>query len=156
MSSLAYAMPMLLTFVSNMERSLEFYRDALGFHPTMSSEHWSLLTIPGGTTLALHFGGQEKEPGDSNSVPVFSVENIKKAKTELEAKFATARSSPPSPLSSPIATEQALDPVPYFLWLANVPFPYPSKTETVLEVPFVTARSGFPSPSRSPIATERG
>lgn len=86
MSSLAYAMPMLLTFVSNMERSLEFYRDALGFHPTMSSEHWSLLTIPGGTTLALHFGGQEKEPGDSNSVPVFSVENIKKAKTELEAK----------------------------------------------------------------------
>lgn len=86
MASLTYAMPMIVNFVSNMERSLEFYRDVLGFHPTVTNEHWTLLNVPGGTTMALHAGGAEKEPGNANSIPVFSIESVKKAKGELEGK----------------------------------------------------------------------
>ena len=84
MASLTYAMPMVVTFVSDMERSRTFYKEVLGFHEAMPSEHFTVMTIPGGMTFALHTGGSEREPGPANSVPVFSVENIKKARQQLE------------------------------------------------------------------------
>ncbi|MBI1903815.1 MAG: VOC family protein [Planctomycetia bacterium] len=42
-----------IVFVSNMDRSVAFYRDALGLKLRFQSEHWSEFDTPG-VTLALH------------------------------------------------------------------------------------------------------
>jgi predicted enzyme related to lactoylglutathione lyase len=40
-------------YVTDMERSLAFYRDLLGI-PLEGDEHWAEATFPGGTRFALH------------------------------------------------------------------------------------------------------
>src|SRR5215472_13375785 len=53
--------------------------------------------------------------------------------TLSEPKLATARSSTPSPLKSPTATEVGSQPAPKFRAASEVPSPLPSSTETLLE-----------------------
>ncbi len=50
-----------ITFVSDMARSVSFYRDALGLKLRFESEYWSEFEV-GATTLALHGGGLASEP----------------------------------------------------------------------------------------------
>jgi predicted enzyme related to lactoylglutathione lyase len=87
MAGLAYAMPMIMTFTSNVQRSLEFYRDILGFHENMVMGEFAVLSIPGGMSMALHGGGQSREPEKmTNTLPVFSVEDVAAAKKALDEK----------------------------------------------------------------------
>ena len=53
-----YAMVM----VSDMDRAVKFYRDALGFTLRFQSDGWSEFET-GGTTLALHGGAKPAEQG---------------------------------------------------------------------------------------------
>jgi len=59
----------------------------------------------------------------------------------FEPGFAAARSSLPSPLKSPIATDDTLAPATKLIAAWNVPSPFPSRTETLLEPLLATARS---------------
>ena len=52
-----------IVFVSNMDRSVAFYRDALGLALRFQSEHWSEFDTPG-VTLALHLGQPGNADGD--------------------------------------------------------------------------------------------
>ena len=72
------------------------------------------------------------------------------------SRFATARSSLPSPLKSPTATEPGPPPVPKSVFAPKLPVPVPSRIETVSLPAFATARSSLPSPLKSPTATELG
>ena len=76
--------------------------------------------------------------------------------TLLPLPFATARSSWPSPLKSPTATDCGPLPAPTSAALVKVPSPLPSRTLTLLLPLFATARSSLPSASKSPTATEGG
>src|SRR5712664_3294630 len=77
--------------------------------------------------------------------------------TSLEKPLATARSSHPSPLKSPTATETGLSPAAKLSAAWKVPSPFPRSTETLLELKATaTARSSHPSPLKSPTATETG
>ena len=49
MTTLGYA----IVFVSDMDKSIAFYRDVLGFSPTHQSQKWTECDV-GGITLALH------------------------------------------------------------------------------------------------------
>src|SRR5439155_1308332 len=79
----------------------------------------------------------------------------------LELKFATARSSLPSPFRSPTVTDSGLIPVPNSSLAAKLGVAAPgavvlSSTDTVLQLKFATARSSLPSPFRSPTVTDTG
>src|SRR6476469_3020252 len=50
-------------YVSDMERSVRFYRDTLGLPLRFQSEHWSEFETET-VTLALHAGGTPKAGGD--------------------------------------------------------------------------------------------
>src|SRR4029079_10231543 len=76
-------------------------------------------------------------------------------------KFATTRSSFPSPLRSPIATDNGLSPVGKSCLLAKLGVAAPgavvlSSTDTVLELILATAMSSFPSRFRSATVTNTG
>ena len=76
-------------------------------------------------------------------------------------KFATTRSSFPSPLKSPIATDKGLSPVGKSCLVAKLGVAAPgavvfSSTDTVLELILATARSSFPSRFRSATVTNTG
>src|SRR6267378_4303260 len=68
----------------------------------------------------------------------------------------TARSSLPSPLKSPTATETGKPPAAKVNGARKVPSPLPDSTETLREPELATARSSLPSPLKSPTATEAG
>src|SRR6266849_2935062 len=74
----------------------------------------------------------------------------------LDPVLATARSSLPSPLTSPAATKLGLMPPPKARAAWKDPSPLPSSTETVLALSLATARSSLPSPLKSPAATDAG
>src|SRR5437870_1055082 len=81
--------------------------------------------------------------------------------TVSELKFATARSSLPSPFRSPIATDAGAVPVAKSWWAAKLGVAAPgavvlSSTDTMPELLFATARSNLPSPFRSPTVTNTG
>ena len=59
--------------------------------------------------------------------------------------FATARSSRPSWLKSPVATEMGNAPVVKSVFAPNEPLPWPRRTETLFAPKFATARSSRPS-----------
>src|SRR5258708_19102448 len=69
-------------------------------------------------------------------------------------ELATARSSLPSQLKSPTATDRELDPAPKSTAGPKVPSPLPSSTETLFEPTLATAKSSSPSPLKSPTTTE--
>lgn len=79
--------------VSNMDRSVEFYRDKLGISLKFQSPEWTEFDT-GSTTLALHGGGvpdQAPPAGDPSKRAGacsigFNVEDVDKTYAELQAK----------------------------------------------------------------------
>ena len=92
------------------------------------------------------------------------VEVLRNTETEVELKFATARSALPSPSRSPMATDCGAVPVvkstlPAKLLVVMLPLVEVlrnTETEFAPELPFAKTISGLPSPSRSPMATDKG
>src|SRR5262244_2069181 len=80
----------------------------------------------------------------------------KNTETLLELALATARSSAPSPLKSPTATETGVLPTVRLCAGWKLPSPELKSTETLFERELATARSGTPSPLKSPAATKTG
>jgi hypothetical protein len=92
-------------------------------------------------------------------VPVAVV--LSRMETLLSPLFATAKSGFPSPLMSPMLTEEGSRPVGKVTWVAKVGVGDPmsvvlSRMETLLSPLFATTKSGFPSPLMSPMLTEVG
>ncbi len=77
--------------VSNMDRSVRFYKDILGLRPRTVSDEWSEFSL-GGASLALHPGRQagpaNLENGtDASTVHIaFAVSDIERACEELRTK----------------------------------------------------------------------
>ena len=93
----------------------------------------------------------------STSVGVVDPGTRSKIVMPLLVVSAMARSSPPSPFTSPTERPVGLSPVlpkPSLSW--KVPSPFPSRTDVALAPPSEVTRSGFPSPSRSTTATALG
>lgn len=57
-----------IVFVSDMERSVSFYRDALGIPVRFQSSHWTELATEG-ATLALHLSDRETLPDLPREIP---------------------------------------------------------------------------------------
>jgi lactoylglutathione lyase len=82
-----------IVFVSDMKRSVEFYRDALGLALRFESENWTEFATEG-TTLALHpadapSAGTAKRPLSAGSChPGFQVDDIDAFHQDLAAKGA--------------------------------------------------------------------
>ena len=82
-----------MVIVSDMNRSVEFYRDKLGIPLKFQSPEWTEFQT-GATTLALHGGGITKErSGDGNESKYagtcsigFNVDDVDKTYEELKAK----------------------------------------------------------------------
>src|SRR6266545_8151724 len=81
-----------MVIVSDMTRSVEFYRDKLGIPLKFQSPDWTEF-LTGATTLALHGGGVAKESdgGDQSKYAGtcsigFNVEDVDKTYEELRAK----------------------------------------------------------------------
>jgi lactoylglutathione lyase len=87
LKQLDYAM----VIVSDMTRSVEFYRDKLGIPLKFESPEWTEF-VTGTTTLALHGGGVTKEASGDQSKYAgtcsigFNVEDLDKTYQELQAK----------------------------------------------------------------------
>lgn len=82
-----------MIIVSDMDRSIEFYRDKLGIPMKFQSPEWTEFQT-GATTLALHGGGvrqQQRPDGDPSKQAGtcsigFNCENVDKTFEELKAK----------------------------------------------------------------------
>ena len=82
-----------MVVVSDMERSVEFYRDKLGIPLKFQSPDWTEFAT-GATTLALHGGGvpaQHQQSGDPSKAAGacsigFNVDDVDKTYEELKAK----------------------------------------------------------------------
>jgi lactoylglutathione lyase len=81
-----------MVIVSDMARSIEFYRDKLGIPLKFESPDWTEFQT-GTTTLALHGGGVKQESVQSDQSKFagtcsigFNVENIDKTYEELKAR----------------------------------------------------------------------
>lgn len=83
-----------MVIVSDMDRSIEFYRDKLGLNLKMQSPEWTEFET-GATTLALHGGGTR----EAHSQPVmegcklagtcsigFNVEDVEQTYADLQAR----------------------------------------------------------------------
>ena len=84
----------IMVVVSDMKRSIEFYRDKMGFELKVESPDWTEFQT-GETTLALHGGGtpQAREVAADDGTKYagtcsigFNVEEIEKAYAELQAR----------------------------------------------------------------------
>jgi lactoylglutathione lyase len=79
--------------VSDMNRSVAFYRDTLGLSLRFQTPDWSEFDM-GSTTLALHGGGVAAPPSQGGEQVAgrasigFTVENVDKTFEELKAKGA--------------------------------------------------------------------
>lgn len=89
-------------YVSDMERSVTFYRDILGLPLKFSSPGWSEFNN-GGTTLALHrhMGGEARsaEPAAGQTTLVFALDDLQGTYETLQAEgahFAMAPQKQPS------------------------------------------------------------
>jgi lactoylglutathione lyase len=82
-----------MIIVSDMARSVEFYRDKLGIPLKFESPEWTEFQT-GATTLALHGGGAKQDPsaagGQSKNAGTcsigFNVDNVDQTYEELKAK----------------------------------------------------------------------
>jgi lactoylglutathione lyase len=81
-----------MVIVSDMTRSVEFYRDLLGIPLKFESPEWTEFAT-GGTTLALHGGGIPQPPSGNGKDKAagtcsigFNVENVDQTYEELKAK----------------------------------------------------------------------
>src|SRR5262245_11195471 len=82
-----------MVVVSDMDRSVRFYRDTLGLKLRFQSPDWTEFDV-GSTTLALHGGGlaapppQGKEQYAGRASIGFNVESVDKVFEELKSKGA--------------------------------------------------------------------
>jgi lactoylglutathione lyase len=81
-----------MVIVSDMNRSVEFYRDQLGIPLKFQSPEWTEF-VTGATTLALHGGGvPQQSSGDGKDKTAgtcsigFNVEDVDQTYEELKAK----------------------------------------------------------------------
>lgn len=81
-----------MVIVSDMARSVEFYRDKLGIPLKSESPEWTEFAT-GGTTLALHGGGVPRRPssgGEDKAAGTcsigFNVDDVDKTYEDLKAK----------------------------------------------------------------------
>ncbi len=103
--------------VSDMDRSVEFYRDKLGIPLRFQSPEWTEFET-GATTLALHGGGvarQGRPEGDPSKIAGscsigFNVADVDKAYEELQAKGITFVMPPTHRENEPIKLAVAIDP----------------------------------------------
>ena len=101
--------------VSNMDRSVEFYRDKLGIPLRFQSPDWTEFDT-GATTLALHGGGVPGESrGDQSKAAGtcsigFNVANVDQTYQELKAKGITFVMPPTQREGEPIKLTVCLDP----------------------------------------------
>jgi lactoylglutathione lyase len=82
---------MTIVMVSDMDRSVRFYRDTLGLKMRFQSPDWTEFDM-GATTLALHGGGKVqvvtggKEQFAGTASIGFTVENVDKTFSDLKGK----------------------------------------------------------------------
>lgn len=81
-----------MVIVSDMQRSVEFYRDKLGIPLKFESPDWTEF-LTGTTTLALHGGGSPRQQGsegqdkEAGTCSIgFNVQDVDKTYAELQAK----------------------------------------------------------------------
>ena len=106
-----------MVIVSDMKRSVEFYRDKLGIPLKFESPEWTEFAT-GTNTLALHAGGIAREyqdTGDQSKVAGtcsigFNVEDVDKTYEELKAKGITFVMPPTQREGEAIKLAVALDP----------------------------------------------
>lgn len=106
-----------MVVVSDMARSVQFYRDTLGIPLKFESPEWTEFQT-GTTTLALHGGGvkQEQSGPPAEGKPAggcsigFNVENLDKAYEELKAKGVKFVVPPSEPEGQGIRLAVGLDP----------------------------------------------
>jgi catechol 2,3-dioxygenase-like lactoylglutathione lyase family enzyme len=79
--------------VSDMERSLAFYRDALGLPLRFATAEFAFLD-GGGVTLALHRIVNLGGGSEGRTELVFHVDDIEEARTSLESRGVTFRIEP--------------------------------------------------------------
>ena len=88
-----------MIMVSDMERSVRFYRDTLGLKLRFQSPDWSEFDL-GSTTLALHGGGkpgpptQPKEQLAGTASIGFTVDNLDRVYEDLRARGARSVMAP--------------------------------------------------------------
>ena len=102
--------------VSNMARSVAFYKDKLGIPMKFGTPEWTEFQT-GTTTLALHGGGQAREaPADPNahfagSCSIgFNVDNLDLVYEQLQAKGVTFVMAPTAREGEGIKLAIAVDP----------------------------------------------
>jgi catechol 2,3-dioxygenase-like lactoylglutathione lyase family enzyme len=107
-----------MVIVSDMARSVAFYRDQLGLQLRMESPDWTEFQT-GETTLALHGGGVPQERGAGGAPDKqragtcslgFTVENLEETYDELKAKGVTFVMPPTVSEKDRIKLAVALDP----------------------------------------------
>jgi catechol 2,3-dioxygenase-like lactoylglutathione lyase family enzyme len=76
---------MVMLIVSDMKRSVAFYRDALGLEVKHESEPWSELSA-GTISIGLHHPGDEPIEPEHGAVLMFYVDDAARAVEELRAK----------------------------------------------------------------------
>ena len=79
-----------MLMVSDMAKSVEFYRDAIGLDLQVQSPGWSELTF-GNATVALHIS---RDGGNRSTGLNFEVSNIEDACDELAAAGGTVLNAP--------------------------------------------------------------
>ncbi len=101
--------------VSDMNRSVSFYKDTLGLTLRFQSPDWSEFDA-GGTTLALHGGGvpgplpSGKEQIAGRATLGFNVENLDQAFAEVKSKGARVLMPPMERAEQGIRLAIVLDP----------------------------------------------
>lgn len=106
-----------MVIVSDMKRSVEFYRDKLGIPLKFESPEWTEFAT-GATTLALHGGGVAREyqdTGDQSKIAGtcsigFNVDDVDKAYEELKSKGITFVMPPMQREGEGIKLAVAIDP----------------------------------------------
>ena len=106
-----------MVIVSDMKRSVAFYRDTLGVPLKFESPEWTEFAT-GSTTLALHGGGVAREyqdTGDQSKVAGtcsigFNVDDVDKTYEELKAKGVTFVMPPMQREGEGIKLAVAIDP----------------------------------------------
>jgi lactoylglutathione lyase len=104
-----------MLMVSDMQRSIEFYRDQLGIPLKFESPDWTEFQT-GATTLALHGGGLKREERRDESKYAgtcsigFNVIDLDKTVAELQAKGVTFVMPPTDQQGEGIRLAVCLDP----------------------------------------------
>jgi lactoylglutathione lyase len=104
----------IMIIVSDMKRSIEFYRDKLGLQLKFESPEWTEF-ITGATTLALHGGGErgERLHGKKRSGTCsigFNVKNLDQTFEQLKSRGVDFVMSPQAREGEGIKLAVALDP----------------------------------------------